>query len=220
MSKGIRDEDIAMSVACIQMVESVASGVAYSRHPFNILEDDVLISAVWGLGPYAVDGVITPDSYKVAKNDALSILATEISHKPVQLVSNPDGGLMELPVEPELQDSPCLTPDQIRLLADYVVKLEKHYGCPQDTEWAVDGKGKLLILQTRPLRLESPTLRIYAKSMNSSRATSCCCRAEKPPIPAWGAARCTRSIPKTISAVSPRAGSSWPSIRPPSSSWS
>ncbi|GKT08815.1 PEP/pyruvate-binding domain-containing protein [Desulforhabdus sp. TSK] len=158
VSKGIRDEDIAMSVACLQMVESVASGVAYSRHPFNILEDDVLISAVWGLGPYAVDGVITPDSYKVAKNDALSILATDISHKPVQLVSNPDGGLMELPVEPELQDSPCLTPDQIRLLADYVVKLEKHYGCPQDTEWAVDGKGKLLILQTRPLRLESPPI--------------------------------------------------------------
>ena len=45
-----------MSVACLEMVDSVASGVMYSHHPFNPLEDQVFISAVWGLGPYAVEG--------------------------------------------------------------------------------------------------------------------------------------------------------------------
>jgi len=54
LNKGIRDEDIAMSVACTEMVESVASGVIYSRHPFNFIEDNVLVTGVWGLGPYAV----------------------------------------------------------------------------------------------------------------------------------------------------------------------
>ena len=60
LNKGIRDEDIAMSVVCLAMVDSLASGVAYTRHPFNILDDNIMISAVWGLGPYAVDGVIYP----------------------------------------------------------------------------------------------------------------------------------------------------------------
>jgi pyruvate,water dikinase len=156
LNKGIRDEDTAMSVACIQMVESVASGVMYSRHPFNILEDDVMITAVWGLGPYAVDGVITPDTYTVSKDNELSIVETKASNKPVQLVSNPDGGLVEIGVAADKQDKPCLSPEQVRTLAGYAVKLEEHYQCPQDIEWALDSNGRLIVLQTRPLRVESP----------------------------------------------------------------
>ena len=154
LNKGIRDEDTAMSVACLEMVESVVSGVMYSRHPFNILEDNILISAVWGLGPHAVDGVITPDTYTVSKDKELKILETEISHKPVQLVTNPDGGLVEIPVPENKQDQACLTPEHIRILAGYALKLEKHFGCPQDMEWALDSNGRLIMLQTRPLRLE------------------------------------------------------------------
>lgn len=154
-SKGIRDEDIAMSVACLQMVDSVSSGVVYSRHPFNLWEDAVIITAVQGLGPYAVDGVVTPDTYKVAKDEALTIQEIKISHKAVQLVSNPAGGLREIPVPECQQDSACLKPDEIRLLANYAIKLEEHYGCPQDMEWAMDKDGNILVLQTRPLRLET-----------------------------------------------------------------
>jgi len=155
-NKGIRDEDIAMSVACLQMVESVASGVAYSHHPFNLLEDNVIITAVWGLGPYAVDGIITPDTYVVAKDGSLAILESRIPPKPVQLVSNPEGGLHEIPVPSEMQNHPCLSTAQIRLLAHHALRLEKHYGCPQDIEWALDREGRIIILQTRPLRLEAP----------------------------------------------------------------
>ena len=154
LNKGIRDEDTAMSVACLEMVESVVSGVMYSRHPFNILEDNILISAVWGLGPYAVDGTITPDTYTVSKDKELKILETEISHKPVQLVTNPEGGLVEIPVPENKQDQACLTPEHIRILAGYALKLEKHFGCPQDMEWTLDSNGRLIMLQTRPLRLE------------------------------------------------------------------
>ena len=87
LNKGILDEDIAMSVACLRMVASVASGVIYTHHPYNLLEDNLIISAVWGLGPYAVEGVVTPDSYTVDKKNPDQILVTAISHKPVQLVS-------------------------------------------------------------------------------------------------------------------------------------
>ena len=154
LNKGMRDEDIAMSVACIEMVESVASGITYSRHPFNVLDDNVLVTAVWGLGPYAVEGIVTPDTYTVSKDGEQRILATSISHKPVQLIAAPSGGLQEVPVEPEEQDAVCLSPEQMRTLAGYAMELEKHYGQPQDMEWALDEHGRILMLQTRPLGLE------------------------------------------------------------------
>ena len=155
LGKGIRDEDIAMSVGVLEMVDSVAAGVMYSHHPFNVLEDKILISAVWGLGPYAVEGVISPDTYLVDKDQDLTLVHSQISPKPVQLAANPDGGLREIPVAPELQDQPCLTPEQIKTLAGYALKLEEHYKGPQDVEWALDRTGRLIILQTRPLHLEA-----------------------------------------------------------------
>ncbi len=157
LNKGIRDEDIAMSVVCLQMVDAVASGVMYSHHPFNVRDDNLLISAVWGLGPYAVDGVITPDTYRVAKTEDFPILDRTVSHKAVQLVAKPEAGLHEIPVPPELQDQPCLSPEQIKVLAAYGVKLEEHYHCPQDVEWALDKAGRLMVLQSRPLVLQAPT---------------------------------------------------------------
>jgi pyruvate, water dikinase len=153
LNKGMRDEDIAMSVACIEMVKSVASGVIYSRHPFDLSTDTVLVNAVWGLGPYAVDGIVTPDSYRVAKDVDLTILKTTPSHKPVQLVADEGGGLSERPVDADKQDALCLSPEQVKTLAGYAVKLEKHYEYPQDIEWALDPHGRLLVLQTRPLHL-------------------------------------------------------------------
>jgi pyruvate,water dikinase len=155
LSKGIRDEDIAMSVACIQMVDSVASGVMYSRHPYNLMEDTILISAVWGLGPYAVEGIITPDTYVVSKEQQPKIVQSIVSHKPVQLVADPAGGVRETAVDPDRQNLPCLSPEQILTLAGFALRLERHYQCPQDTEWALDQSGSLLVLQTRPLHLES-----------------------------------------------------------------
>ncbi len=155
LNKGIRDEDIAMSVVCLQMVDAVASGVLYSHHPFNPLDDRLLISAVWGLGPYAVDGVITPDSYRVDKTPGRDLAEITVSHKPVQLVAAPEEGLQEIPVPAADQDRPCLTPEQMRLLAGYGLQLEEHYRCPQDVEWALDREGRLLVLQSRPLRLQA-----------------------------------------------------------------
>ena len=154
--KGIRDEDIAMSVACLQMIDAKASGVMYSRHPVHILEDNIIINAVWGLGPYVVEGVLTPDMYTVAKDADLTVLATAIAPKPVQLVNSPEGGVAEMPVPPDRQAAACLSPDQIKILASYALKLEEHYGVPQDVEWALDRENRLFVLQARPLHLTPP----------------------------------------------------------------
>jgi pyruvate,water dikinase len=155
LHKGIPAEDIAMSVACLEMVEAVASGVMYSRHPFDLLDENVLINAVWGLGPYAVDGVVTPDVLRLTKEDEPRLLEARIARKDRRLVARP-GGVLEDETLPEAEAlTPCLSEDQARLLASYAVRLERHYRCPQDIEWALDREGRLVLLQARPLKAEA-----------------------------------------------------------------
>ncbi|MBF0112741.1 MAG: phosphoenolpyruvate synthase [Desulfamplus sp.] len=174
VSKGIYDDDLAMAVACIKMVDSVASGVMYTRHPYNIIDDSIIINAVWGLGPYAVDGVIIPDTYVVAKEDNGKenklIKSRQIPDKRVQLICNNesyedgehddiysrlDSGVVEIPVPLEKQSAPCLTDEEIIQIANYGKELEEHYKCPQDVEWAIDSRGKIMILQSRPLKIKA-----------------------------------------------------------------
>jgi pyruvate,water dikinase len=151
---GITFEDAAMSVACLEMVPAKVSGVMYSRHPFDLLEDHIVISAVWGLGPYAVEGVVTPDTYTLSKNPRPVLLDSKISPKKVRLVAKEDGYVVENQVDEEMRNRPCLTEDQAVTLASYAKALEEHFGCPQDIEWAIDENNEPLLLQTRPLRME------------------------------------------------------------------
>jgi len=163
ISKGIYDDDLAMAVACIRMVDSVVSGVMYTRHPYNIIDENIIINSVWGLGPYAVDGIIIPDTHVVSKEKPSLILSREISEKKVQLVCNDEsdfnnrvrGGVKEIPVPMDQQSAPCLNDEQIEQLAGHGRKLEAHYKCAQDIEWAVDPAGKIMILQSRPLKIKA-----------------------------------------------------------------
>ncbi|GAA2860598.1 phosphoenolpyruvate synthase [Streptosporangium fragile] len=45
----------------------------------------------------------------------------------------------------------CLTDAQIRALAQLGDRVERHYGAPQDTEWAIDADGTLWLTQARPI---------------------------------------------------------------------
>lgn len=48
--------------------------------------------------------------------------------------------------------SPALSQEQAIKAAGVAAALEAHYGSPQDVEWAIDEKGVLRILQSRPLK--------------------------------------------------------------------
>ncbi len=67
-SKGYLDQDVVMSVACIQMVNALASGVLYTVDPNDGSHEVILISAVWGLGVGLVDGSQTADFYQINKS--------------------------------------------------------------------------------------------------------------------------------------------------------
>ncbi len=152
---GIPLPDTAMAVACLEMVRSQASGVMYTRNPINPLENRIIINAVWGLGPYAVDGIVPPDSYTFSKDPDPVLQTTRIQEKPARLVARPDGSLAKEELPPEVGRTACLSEEKAQELARMGLALEAHFGAPQDIEWAMDAAEELVILQTRPLRLET-----------------------------------------------------------------
>ena len=63
--------------------------------------DTVLITAVWGLGKYAVDGTISPDLYEVSRKEGHALKQRRVTDKPVALVCRPDGGVAEMTLPAE-----------------------------------------------------------------------------------------------------------------------
>jgi pyruvate, water dikinase len=153
--KGFNESDIAMSVCCLAMISARTSGIMYSKNPSNPSQNTVIISAVWGLGQYAVSGQVSPNVFVMAREDG-RILEKRIPKQEVMLVCHELAGTMEVPVPEEDQGQACLADEVLKILFDYGIKLENHYGKPQDVEWAIDGDGTLFMLQTRPLRISLP----------------------------------------------------------------
>ncbi len=148
--KGFSQSAVSLAAAIQLMVFSKASGVMFTLDVSNGDTSVVLIEASYGLGEYVVQGTVTPDEYYVRKSD-LEIIKKNINKKTKQLVRLPNGGTVEQEVPAELQDKPALTDDQIKTLASYGIAIEKHYGRPMDTEWALDERtNKLFIVQARP----------------------------------------------------------------------
>ncbi len=151
MHQGVPLSASPMAVACIEMVQAVASGVAYSHDPVNLLADTQILNGIWGLGPYLVDGLVPPDLWVFTREENPVLVRRRPANKERKLTIQENGGVLELPVPPEEQRAFCLSEEEAAELARMVMQLEKHYGGYQDVEWAKDASGKLIFLQSRPL---------------------------------------------------------------------
>jgi len=152
LSHSLAETDLAMSVGCVTMVDAAASGVAYTCDPIRPNGDCILVNSIYGLGSHLVDGTLTPDVFYVSRKSG-SVESMEIASKPIRLVLRDEGGTVNEPVPADEQMLPSIDEKNLRLLSEIAITLEKHYGSPQDIEWALDRNGKLLILQTRPLQV-------------------------------------------------------------------
>ncbi len=151
LNKGFRDEDIIMCVGCMTMVDAEAGGVMYSADPRNIRHECIIINAAWGLGKSVVDGSMTPDLFVLSKKDPKIILKKEISAKQRRFVAGALEGIRLANVTEEQANKPAITGEQTTLLGELALRLEKHFGAPQDVEWAFKPDGSVSILQSRPL---------------------------------------------------------------------
>ncbi len=148
--------ELPMAVGCLAMAPARVSGIMFSRDPDEPQSEAMLITAVWGLGKYAVDGTITPDLYKLERTPPYAVREARVAVKPMALKCRPEGGCDPVELPEEQAASPCLTTVELAALADIALRLEEHFGGPQDIEWAIDDGGEVFILQSRPLRISAP----------------------------------------------------------------
>jgi pyruvate,water dikinase len=151
LARGIRDEDVAMCVGCTVMLEPRAGGVAYSRAPAGG-EEGVVVASVWGLPQAVVDGSAPCDVYRLSHEEHPRLLEVQVASKRERLACFPEEGVQRLPLAPELADRPSLSEPEAVAVARVALRLEEHYGGPQDIEWALDEEGRVQVLQCRPLR--------------------------------------------------------------------
>lgn len=131
-----------------RMVQSETSGVMFTADPVTGSRERVIIEAIYGLGEYIVQGVVTPDHYEVSKFDQ-KILDKQIKEQTVKLVKSGYENV-EVKIPKTDLDKQKISDVHINTLAKLGIDLEKHYYFPQDVEWAIE-KNNVYIVQTRPI---------------------------------------------------------------------
>lgn len=114
-----------MAVVVQRMVPAVAAGVAFSIDPVTGDRDHVIVETVEGLGDALVSGQAEGQRFAVHRQSL---------------------ALTERPSVPAV-----LTDDQVLAVVRAALRAEDLFGGPQDVEFAFDDRGKLWLLQSRPV---------------------------------------------------------------------
>ena len=151
----------AMGVAVQRMVDAEIAGVLFTCNPVSGDPSVVAIDASWGLGLAVVGGEVTPDEYLVSKVTG-EVVRGSVNAKLVEYRPDPDGaGTVRVDVAPDRAHTPCLDDVHLAELMRVARDVERHFGCHQDVEWAIDGAGRTYVLQARPVtaapRTHGPT---------------------------------------------------------------
>ena len=158
--KGFKHSDIALSVGVQKMVraDKGCSGVGFTIEPESGFENVILLSGVWGLGENIVQGNVNPDEFYIFKptleTGHFPILQKKKGDKRLTMVYNPkkEGDpTVNIQTPISKQEQFVLSDNEIMLLAQWALAIEKHYKKPMDIEWAKDGiSNDLFIVQARP----------------------------------------------------------------------
>jgi pyruvate,water dikinase len=138
------------SVLVQRMVQADAAGVAFGADPVSGRRRIAVVSAVWGLGTALVSGDADADTFHVDLDG--SIIQRAIADKRCAHRAAPGSGegVTAVAVPEEQARQPALTDKQVQAVAELVRRTGRHFGRPQDIEWAIEG-GKLFLLQSRPI---------------------------------------------------------------------
>jgi pyruvate,water dikinase len=166
IDRGFDHFKVYLSIAVMKMVRSdlAASGVIFSVDTESGFRDVVFITGAYGLGENVVQGAVDPDEFYVFKptleKGYRRVLRRHLGSKEVKMVYYANGTKQtthNIPTPGMDQQQFCISDDEALVLADYAVKVEKHYSqkagqhMPMDMEWAKDGiDGQLYMVQARP----------------------------------------------------------------------
>ncbi len=153
MRAGFPQEGVLISVGIQQMVNSRSAGVMFTLDPVTGDRSRIVIDANWGFGESIVQGMVSPDNFIILK-DTFEIKRSIIGQKDKRFVAKEYGTVVEH-VPPEQQVIPCIGVAEIMEIARLGMRIEEHYGAPQDIEWAIDNDlsfpEDIFATQTRPV---------------------------------------------------------------------
>jgi pyruvate, water dikinase len=171
IDQGFDHFKLALSIGIMKMVRSDldASGVMFSLDTESGFSDVVFITGAYGLGENVVQGAVDPDEFYVHKptfeQGHRAVLRRTLGAKKIKMVYS-EGRTREstrnIVTSAQERGHFCISDQDALTLADYAIKIEKHYSAkagqarPMDMEWAKDGvDGQLYIVQARPETVES-----------------------------------------------------------------
>ncbi|WP_308470513.1 PEP/pyruvate-binding domain-containing protein, partial [Arthrobacter sp. 9E06] len=146
---GIAPDQVALAVVVQRMVDAEAAGVMFTANPLTGRRREAVIDAAPGLGEAVVSGAVNPDHFVVDTGKA-RVVERKLGDKRVMVRPLPGGGTESQEV-PGRADSSSLTDEQAVGLAALGLQAERHFGSPQDTEWAIHAGGALWLTQSRPI---------------------------------------------------------------------
>ena len=166
VDQGFDHFKLALSIGIMRMVRSDldASGVMFTLDTESGFTDVVFITGAYGLGENVVQGAVDPDEFYVHKptfeQGHRTVLRRTLGAKKIKMIYS-EGHTREsthnIVTSIEERSRFCINDADVLTLADYAIKIEKHYSAkagldkPMDIEWAKDGlDGKLYIVQARP----------------------------------------------------------------------
>ncbi|TWF92366.1 PEP/pyruvate-binding domain-containing protein [Saccharopolyspora dendranthemae] len=140
----IEHAGVRLAVVVQRMVDASAAGVLFTADPVTGNRDECVIDANTGLGESVVSGAVTPDHFAVS---AAGRVTGRLGDKPTSVRAVTGGG-----VETVAQDSATasISDEQARELAALGREVARHYGSPQDLEWAIGADG-IWLTQSRPI---------------------------------------------------------------------
>ena len=152
LERGLTDEP-AIAVVVQQMVAPIVAGVLFSVDPAGD-RNHLVVEAAWGEGESVVSGTVEPDTYllerPISSGGAPRLVSLRVGSKSLRQVPDSAGGHRVEPTPPDAAGRPTLSFDEVVGLAELGLGVERHYGSPQDIEWAIDTDGVWLV-QARPI---------------------------------------------------------------------
>ena len=142
-------EEPVIAVVVQEMVNSDKAGVMFTADPSNNSMSSLVIEAAFGLGEVVVGGLVSPDYYMVDKA-SLKIKDVRVSHKKFKIIRDDKGNNKHVDLSDEEANRRVLSDKEILEIARLGLKIEQHYGSPQDTEWALEAD-KVYMVQSRPI---------------------------------------------------------------------
>ncbi|MFZ2049848.1 MAG: phosphoenolpyruvate synthase [Solirubrobacteraceae bacterium] len=150
-SRGFGQAEMDIAVIVQQQIAATRSGVMFTANPATGDRGELVIESAFGLGEAVVSGSVSPDRYLIKKDDPLSLWRRDVHYKELAIEFDAHGGTRTRPLSREEGQRPTLDEREVLAVAELGVRIEAHYGAPQDTEWAFDPDGNLWILQSRPI---------------------------------------------------------------------